>query len=358
MVVGTPGYLAPEQLSGDPLTPAVDIFAWGATMVFAATGHSPFEGDTLPVIINRILNSEPDLSRLSHPLRGLVAAALNKSAPRRPAAHQLLLQLLSQAGVSAKAGADRDELLQEGTQLAAKMPAPARPVTPNPPIGRGTPPQWQTPMRTGQQQPWQTGRPAGQPYTPPTPPPYVAPPTYAAPGPGRGTGTTPARGSTASGAHSTSGGRRSARGKAPIFIVIAAVAAVAIGLGVAAALGAFKGSSKGVPSAFVGTWSGTVNQPGGQVSSYPFSVTMTSGSYDGTISLINGCSGTTTEAVGQSSATSLTMNYVLSNTNGGVCLKQGSFTVTPDGSTALTLHLTARQSPSQTVTASGTLDKQ
>src|ERR687887_666583 len=48
MVVGTPGYLAPEQLTGVPLTPAVDIFAWGATMVFAATGHSPFEADTLP----------------------------------------------------------------------------------------------------------------------------------------------------------------------------------------------------------------------------------------------------------------------------------------------------------------------
>ena len=48
MVVGTPGYLAPEQLTGEPLTPAVDIFAWGATMVFAATGRSPFEADTLP----------------------------------------------------------------------------------------------------------------------------------------------------------------------------------------------------------------------------------------------------------------------------------------------------------------------
>src|SRR5262249_8971165 len=53
MVVGAPGYLAPEQLTGEPLTAAVDIFAWGATMVFAATGRSPFEADTLPVIINR-----------------------------------------------------------------------------------------------------------------------------------------------------------------------------------------------------------------------------------------------------------------------------------------------------------------
>ena len=41
-VIGTPAYMAPEQLNGLPVTPAVDVFAWGATMVFAATGAPPF----------------------------------------------------------------------------------------------------------------------------------------------------------------------------------------------------------------------------------------------------------------------------------------------------------------------------
>ncbi|MGH3389418.1 MAG: serine/threonine-protein kinase, partial [Actinomadura sp.] len=109
MVVGTPGYLAPEQLTGAPLTPAVDIFAWGATMVFAATGQSPFEADTLPVIINKILNSEPDLSALRNPLRDLVGQCLAKDPAARPPSHQLLLRLLGHAGAApgpAPAGAE------------------------------------------------------------------------------------------------------------------------------------------------------------------------------------------------------------------------------------------------------------
>ena len=125
MVVGTPGYLAPEQLTGEALTASVDIFAWGATMVFAATGHSPFEAETLPVIINRILNEEPDLSRLTGTMRELVAAALDKNPRRRPAAHQLLLRLLGQVGATPGPMADREDLLDKGTQIAAEAAAAA-----------------------------------------------------------------------------------------------------------------------------------------------------------------------------------------------------------------------------------------
>ncbi|WP_344451565.1 serine/threonine-protein kinase, partial [Actinocorallia aurantiaca] len=86
MVVGTPGYLAPEQLTGAPLQPSVDIFAFGATMVFSATGQSPFEAETLPVIINRILNDDPDLSRLPQELRPLIGRCLAKDPAQRPSA--------------------------------------------------------------------------------------------------------------------------------------------------------------------------------------------------------------------------------------------------------------------------------
>ncbi|WP_302931045.1 serine/threonine-protein kinase [Actinomadura sp. J1-007] len=129
MVVGTPGYLAPEQLTGAPLTPAVDIFAWGATMVFAATGQSPFEADTLPVIINRILNEEPDLSALpAGPVRDLVARCLSKDAGLRPPAAQLLLNLLGHVGAApSNPAADQEELLNQGTRIAAQLPAPPPP---------------------------------------------------------------------------------------------------------------------------------------------------------------------------------------------------------------------------------------
>ncbi len=47
-VVGTPAYMAPEQLNGQQVTPAVDVFAWASTMVFAATGAPPFGQDSIP----------------------------------------------------------------------------------------------------------------------------------------------------------------------------------------------------------------------------------------------------------------------------------------------------------------------
>ncbi|MBA9004532.1 serine/threonine-protein kinase [Thermomonospora cellulosilytica] len=168
MVVGTPGYLAPEQLTGAPLQPAVDIFAWGATMVFAATGQSPFEAETLPVIINRILNEEPDLSALQEPLRGLVARCLSKDPAGRPTAAQLLLQLLGHVGAApATPTPVSEELLGEGTRIASRMapppPVPPAPVHHTPPPQPITPPPM--PMHVGPQPGPAT--PPPQPITPP-----------------------------------------------------------------------------------------------------------------------------------------------------------------------------------------------
>ena len=132
LVVGTPGYLAPEQLTGVPLQPSVDIFAWGAIMVFAATGRSPFEADTLPVIIHRILNQDPDLSALHGPLRDVVGRCLSKDPALRPPATQLLLQLLDNAGVAPGPAPGREELLGQGTRMAAQLPAPSPVATPAP----------------------------------------------------------------------------------------------------------------------------------------------------------------------------------------------------------------------------------
>jgi serine/threonine protein kinase len=135
MVVGTPGYLAPEQLTGAPLQPAVDIFAFGATMVFAATGQSPFEADSLPVIINRILNDDPDLSVLGQPLRDIIGRCLAKEASARPTAPELLAEMLGNAGVALNSARPaQDDLLEQGTRIAAQLPSPppVQPRTPTP----------------------------------------------------------------------------------------------------------------------------------------------------------------------------------------------------------------------------------
>jgi O-methyltransferase involved in polyketide biosynthesis len=92
-MLGTPPYMAPEQFSDDRLSPAVDVFAFGCTVAYAANGYAPFGGGNVPAIINRILHKEPDLGGLTGVLREVVAACLHKEARERPAAHQILARL-------------------------------------------------------------------------------------------------------------------------------------------------------------------------------------------------------------------------------------------------------------------------
>ncbi|GLZ10281.1 hypothetical protein Acsp04_05160 [Actinomadura sp. NBRC 104425] len=93
-VIGTPSYMAPEMLKGEEVGTPADVFCWGATLTFAATGEPPFGQDTIPAVINRILHEEPDLGELTGPLRDLVAECLDKDPANRPNARQVLMRLL------------------------------------------------------------------------------------------------------------------------------------------------------------------------------------------------------------------------------------------------------------------------
>jgi predicted Ser/Thr protein kinase len=93
LVVGTPSYMSPEQLSDQRLTPASDMFSWAGTMVFAATGRAPFRASTVPATLHAVLHGEPDLTGVPEPLRGLVAACLAKDPAARPSAGLLLRDL-------------------------------------------------------------------------------------------------------------------------------------------------------------------------------------------------------------------------------------------------------------------------
>jgi predicted Ser/Thr protein kinase len=94
--IGTPAYMAPEQVRGQGVTAAVDIFSWASTMVYAATGQPPFGQDTIPAVINRILSEEPSLDALPGELRELVRVCLAKEPEQRPHARELLMRLLGQ----------------------------------------------------------------------------------------------------------------------------------------------------------------------------------------------------------------------------------------------------------------------
>lgn len=93
LVVGTPGYLAPEQVRGWAISPAVDIHAWGATVAFAATGRPPYGTGRPEAVLYRIVHDTPDLAGLQPPLDRLVAAAMDPDPLQRPAARELLAEL-------------------------------------------------------------------------------------------------------------------------------------------------------------------------------------------------------------------------------------------------------------------------
>ncbi|RJL33271.1 serine/threonine-protein kinase [Bailinhaonella thermotolerans] len=96
-LVGSPGWWAPEQVRGLPVTPAVDVFTWGCLVAYAGTGRHPYgEGDALTMAA-RLLHATPDPGRLPAPLDGLVARALDPDPARRPSAGELLLALAATA---------------------------------------------------------------------------------------------------------------------------------------------------------------------------------------------------------------------------------------------------------------------
>ncbi|MEV5412605.1 serine/threonine-protein kinase [Thermopolyspora sp. NPDC052614] len=93
------GYFAPEELTGTVPGTAADVFAWGAIMVYAASGRAPFAGASMTETMSRVLHDEPDLGVLPEELRGPVAACLAKDPAARPTAEEVLFRLAGDSRV-------------------------------------------------------------------------------------------------------------------------------------------------------------------------------------------------------------------------------------------------------------------
>ncbi|MCQ0010653.1 protein kinase domain-containing protein [Actinomadura madurae] len=100
-VVGTPGWIAPEQITTQQVTPAVDVFAWGCLVAFAASGRNPFGQGSFQLLAARAVHADPEVDDLPAPLAGIVQAALRKDPAQRPSARDLLLALVGGAGEAA-----------------------------------------------------------------------------------------------------------------------------------------------------------------------------------------------------------------------------------------------------------------
>ncbi|MEU8700696.1 protein kinase [Streptomyces sp. NPDC048680] len=91
--VGSPGFLAPEQVRGAAVTPATDVFSLGATLAYAAMADSPFGHGSSEVMLYRVVHEEPQLYDVHDALAPLLSACLAKDPEERPSTLQLSMRL-------------------------------------------------------------------------------------------------------------------------------------------------------------------------------------------------------------------------------------------------------------------------
>ncbi|MGW8486557.1 protein kinase domain-containing protein [Streptomyces sp. NPDC055886] len=102
--VGSPGYMAPEQIRGRDVSGAADVFSLGAVLAYAATGAAPFPGDSSAVLLYKVVHEEPELGDLEGELHDVVAGCLAKDPADRPAPADLARALAPGGAAAMVAG--------------------------------------------------------------------------------------------------------------------------------------------------------------------------------------------------------------------------------------------------------------
>jgi hypothetical protein len=93
LVVGSPGFMSPEQAMGGEVGPPSDVFNLGAVLAFAATGEGPFGTGTTAALLYRVAHGEPTLDRVPPRVRPLIERCLAKDPAQRPSASGLLSEV-------------------------------------------------------------------------------------------------------------------------------------------------------------------------------------------------------------------------------------------------------------------------
>ncbi|MFB4296846.1 serine/threonine-protein kinase [Actinomadura sp. NTSP31] len=135
VAIGTPAFMAPEQAQGSRVvTAASDVYALGATLLYAATGHGPYRGEGALELMAQLATLPPDFSGLAVELETLVRGCLARDPGRRPSPGDVLASVSGYlrhgragAGLSGTAlGLVRD--YAEGPRLPVGGPEPESPV--------------------------------------------------------------------------------------------------------------------------------------------------------------------------------------------------------------------------------------
>ncbi|MGW6308477.1 serine/threonine-protein kinase [Streptomyces niveus] len=150
--VGSPGYMAPEQILGKGVTGAADVFSLGAVLAYATAGVSPFPGDSSAALLYKVVHEQPELDALDGDLKDLVAHCLAKDPAARPTPAEVAARLTPAPGGAAplvEAGWLPEALVREAGRAAVQLldlesAAPVR-SAPGQPVHWPTPPEPDTP---------------------------------------------------------------------------------------------------------------------------------------------------------------------------------------------------------------------
>jgi Protein kinase domain len=183
MVIGSPGFMSPEQARGREAGPPSDIFSLGAVLAFAATGKEPFGSGSGEALLHRVVSGEPDTEDVPRQIRPLVERCMIKDPRRRPTAAQLLAELSTAQSATctrpapAPSGAGRAATLLANLPTEAALAAAGQAAAPEASIPtRATPAPFPPARREPRRVPVPEPRPVPPAEQRPVPPPRPPPP--------------------------------------------------------------------------------------------------------------------------------------------------------------------------------------
>ncbi|GAA4410992.1 hypothetical protein GCM10023168_31300 [Fodinibacter luteus] len=130
LVMGTPGYLAPEVVAGEDVTPATDWWGWAATTAFAASGTPPFGRGAMSAVLARVARGEPDLVAVDPRIEPLLYAALSPDPTERPHHDEVVAALESYAHGGPVTEAIRVRRVHPDTRVLATPETSVLPLAP------------------------------------------------------------------------------------------------------------------------------------------------------------------------------------------------------------------------------------